>query len=140
MANANALEATANLLEQKGLSLVTDRSVNDIASRLAEKLADRSEQPLAASMVQKTETYLAIEGSVTDVVAPLKALGGTPSFDKAVAAFEQRIEALEDQGSTRAVSSLMLTSVANSNITPALSSRLKSKPAMRRCRSRVVAV
>ena len=98
MSNHNALEATAQLLDEKGLTLVTDRSVNDIASRLAEKLADRSEQPLAEAMVRKIETYLAIDGSVTDVVSALKALGGTPAFDKAVTAFEQRIDALEEQG------------------------------------------
>ncbi len=98
MANHNALEATAKLLEQKGLSLVTDRSVNDIASRLAEKHADRSEQPLAKSMLQKIESYLAIEGSVTDVVQQLEKLGGTSIFDAALKHFTQRIEALEEQG------------------------------------------
>jgi ATP phosphoribosyltransferase regulatory subunit len=98
MANHNALEATANLLEQKGLSLVTDRSITDIASRLAEKHADRSEQSLAPAMQQKIETYLAIEGNVTDVVAQLTVIGGTTAFDAALTHFKQRVEALEEQG------------------------------------------
>jgi ATP phosphoribosyltransferase regulatory subunit len=98
MDHHNALEATANLLAQKNLSLVTDRSIADIASRLAEKHADRSEQPLAPAMLQKIETYLAIEGSVTDVVTHLTKLGGTKSFDTALTHFTKRTEALEEQG------------------------------------------
>jgi ATP phosphoribosyltransferase regulatory subunit len=94
----NALEATSHILAQKQLSLVTDRSIADIASRLAEKHADRSEQPLAPAMLQKIESYLAIEGSVTDVVTALSKLGGTKSFDAALAHFTKRTEALEEQG------------------------------------------
>ena len=98
MTNSNALEATSQLLQDKSLSLVTDRSLADIASRLAEKWADRSEQPLAEAMVQKIETYLAVEGSATDVVAALSKLGGTPAFDQTLIHFTQRIDALEEQG------------------------------------------
>jgi ATP phosphoribosyltransferase regulatory subunit len=98
MNHHKALEATANLLAQKNLSLVTDRNIADIASRLAEKLADRSEQPLAPAMLQKIESYLAIEGSVTDVVTALAKLGGTKAFDAALAHFTKRTEALEEQG------------------------------------------
>jgi ATP phosphoribosyltransferase regulatory subunit len=98
MDHHNALEATANLLAQKNLSLVTDRSIADIASRLAEKHADRSEQPLATAMLQKIESYLAIEGSVTDVVTDLAKLGGTKAFDVALTHFTNRTEALEEQG------------------------------------------
>jgi ATP phosphoribosyltransferase regulatory subunit len=98
MNNHNALEATAKLLDQKALSLVTDRSVGDIASRLAEKWSDRSEQPLAQNMLQKIETYLAIEGSVTDVVQQLEKLGGSKTYDATLAHFKLRIDALEEQG------------------------------------------
>jgi ATP phosphoribosyltransferase regulatory subunit len=98
MNHHNALEATANLLAQKQLSLVTDRSITDIASRLAEKHADRSEQPLAPAMLQKIESYLAIEGSVTDVVTALSKLGGTKAFDQTLTHFTKRTEALEEQG------------------------------------------
>jgi ATP phosphoribosyltransferase regulatory subunit len=80
------------------VTLVGGRCVDDIAERLAEKLADRSEAPLAAESVSKIETYLAVEGNVVDVVAKLQALGGTAAFDKALAQFVQRIDALEEQG------------------------------------------
>ena len=43
----DAAQETAQLLAKQNLTLVTQRSVEDIAARLAEKLADRSEQPLA---------------------------------------------------------------------------------------------
>lgn len=98
MNNANALEATASLLERKGLNRVTDRSISDIAARLAEKHADRSEQPLAAPMIALIENYLAIQGPVTEIPAQLAKLGRTASFDKVCAAFEKRIDALEEQG------------------------------------------
>ena len=98
MKHHNALEATSRILAQKNLILVTDRSIADIASRLAEKHADRSEQPLAPAMLEKIETYLAIAGSVTDVVADLAKLGGTKAFDAALQHFTKRSEALEEQG------------------------------------------
>jgi ATP phosphoribosyltransferase regulatory subunit len=98
MANTNALDATAKLLEQKGLSLVTERSINDIAARLAEKHADRSEQPLAAEMIATIERYLAIEGPVSEIPEQLETLGRSKEFDGAREWFAKRIEALEEQG------------------------------------------
>jgi ATP phosphoribosyltransferase regulatory subunit len=98
IAHANALDATARLLADQKLPIVTDRSLADVASRLAEKWADRSEKPLAQEMVQKIETYLAIEGGVVDVVQKLEALGNTPAFDAALKDFRSRIDALEEQG------------------------------------------
>lgn len=98
MSNANALDATAKLLEQKGLNLVTDRSIADIASRLAEKFADRSELRLAPEMLNTIERYFAIEGPVSDIPKQLETLGRSTEFDGARQWFEKRIEALEEQG------------------------------------------
>jgi ATP phosphoribosyltransferase regulatory subunit len=97
-AHVNALVATEKLLEEKSLTLVTDRSVGDIASRLAEKFADRSEQRLAPEMLDTIERYFAIEGPVTDIPKQLEALGRSTEFDGAREWFEKRIEALEEQG------------------------------------------
>jgi ATP phosphoribosyltransferase regulatory subunit len=96
--DADAIAATEQLLATQSLTAVTARNVEDIAARLSEKLADRSEQPIANGMLQKLERYLAIEGSVTDVVAALQSLGGTPAFDAAVQVFTSRIAELEEQG------------------------------------------
>jgi ATP phosphoribosyltransferase regulatory subunit len=86
------------LLAQKTLSLVTARSVDDIAERLAEKLADRSESPLSSDVVRVIETYLALEGPMTEMPAKLESLGRSPEFDGAREWFAKRIDALEDQG------------------------------------------
>ena len=94
----DAVAETARLLAAQKLSLVTQRSVEDIAARLAEKLADRSEQPLAGAMVQMIENYLQISGPLTDVIMQINAVSGSKNFSAAVAKFEQRIAALEDQG------------------------------------------
>ena len=94
----DAVAETSRLLADKNLNLVTLRSVEDIASRLAEKLADRSEQPLAETMVVAIESYLKVSGALTDVTSQLKAISKTPRFLGAVDKFEQRIAALEDQG------------------------------------------
>jgi ATP phosphoribosyltransferase regulatory subunit len=94
----DAVEETAELLTKQNLTLVTQRSVEDIAARLAEKLADRSEQPLGHAMVQTIENYLQISGSLTDVTMQLNAVSSSKNFVAAVAKFEQRIAALEDQG------------------------------------------
>jgi ATP phosphoribosyltransferase regulatory subunit len=102
--NIDALEGvdagaeTSRLLTDKNLNLVTLRSVEDIASRLHEKLADRSEQPLAEAMVVAIENYLKVSGALTDIAKQLKAISKTPRFLGAIDKFEQRIAALEDQG------------------------------------------
>ena len=94
----DAETATAARLAELKLPQVTDRSISDIASRLSEKLADRSETPLAADMVKRIETYLALEGPLTEIPAKLARLGDGKAFAGARQWFEQRIEALEDQG------------------------------------------
>jgi ATP phosphoribosyltransferase regulatory subunit len=98
MKEADAVAATQQLLDAQQLSSVTARTVADIAERLAEKLADRSEQPLPPAMIDKLDRYLAIEGGVTEVTEHLRALGGTQGFDAAIADFEARVNELEEQG------------------------------------------
>ena len=94
----DAVAETSRMLADQKLNLVTLRSVEDIAARLHEKLADRSEQPLAETMVVAIESYLKISGQLTDMTSQLKAISKTPRFLGAVDKFEQRIAALEDQG------------------------------------------
>ncbi len=94
----DAVAETSRMLADQKLNLVTLRSVEDIAARLHEKLADRSEQPLAETMVVAIESYLKISGPLTDMTSQLKAISKTPRFLGAIDKFEQRIAALEDQG------------------------------------------
>jgi ATP phosphoribosyltransferase regulatory subunit len=98
MAHTNAIEAAEKLLTDKALTLVTDRSIADIASRLAEKYADRSEQRLAPEMLATIERYFTIKGPVSDIPAQLDALGLSARFEGARSWFAKRIEALEEQG------------------------------------------
>jgi ATP phosphoribosyltransferase regulatory subunit len=100
-ANVDAIasgQSVDALLTQKNLQLVTARSADDIAERLSEKHADRSEQPLSADVVQRIEQYLALEGPVTEVPAKLESFGASPAFVGARDWFARRVEALEDQG------------------------------------------
>ena len=94
----DAVAQTSRMLADQKLNLVTLRSVEDIAARLNEKLADRSEQPLVETMVVAIESYLKISGPLTDMTSQLKAISKTPRFLGAIDKFEQRIAALEDQG------------------------------------------
>lgn len=94
----DAEAAVAQRLKEMGLPVVTDRSIADVASRLSEKLADRSEAPLDRAMVETIERYLSIEGTVSDVPPQLKSLKGGKTFAGAIAWFERRLSALEDQG------------------------------------------
>jgi ATP phosphoribosyltransferase regulatory subunit len=98
LAGSDAMAATLELLNKQDLTIVTERSIQDIAERLAEKYADRSEKPLDAKMVDALERYLALEGPVTEMPAKLEAMGRSPEFDGAREWFEKRITELEEQG------------------------------------------
>lgn len=98
IAGKDADAATSARMADLNLPHVTDRSIADIAARLSEKLADRSEAPLAESMVKRIETYLALEGPLTEIASKLASLGDGAAFAGARQWFEKRIEALEDQG------------------------------------------
>ncbi|MCA0432230.1 MAG: ATP phosphoribosyltransferase regulatory subunit [Proteobacteria bacterium] len=98
VAGNDAMAATAARLAQLAIPRVTDRSIGEIAERLVEKQADRSEQPLPAAMIETIEAYLAMEGVLADIPAKLAGLSGTEKFAGARAWFERRIAALEDQG------------------------------------------
>ena len=98
MGKRNAVTVAQETLAAGGYPLVTERTVEDIASRLAEKHADRSEKPLSAIAVAAIENYLAIEGPATDVVTSLSNIGRSPEYDSAIERYVKRIAGLENQG------------------------------------------
>ncbi len=98
MAAADHLAATSALLQASGAPVVTERSVEDIAERLAEKFADRSQKPLETSMVRTIESYLTLEGPATDMPGKLASVAAGKHFAMAIRTFESRLAALEDQG------------------------------------------
>ncbi len=84
--------------ELQGFPLVTDRSTEEIAERLAEKMHDRSEQPLLRESAHALQNYFEVEGALSEVATKLKSIAKGPHFTKAIAEFEKRNEALEDMG------------------------------------------
>jgi len=93
-----AKAAALNWIEAKRISIQGARKMDEVAERLAEKLADRSEPPLAASAVTAIETYLNVAGAAHEVLPQLRTLSSGASYVKAVNAYEQRLAALEEQG------------------------------------------
>jgi ATP phosphoribosyltransferase regulatory subunit len=98
LAGKDAETATAARIATLDYPMVGDRGIAEIAARLSEKLADRSERALTGEAVRVIEAYLAIAGPLTDVESQLEALSHSPSFAAARKAFSARIAALEDQG------------------------------------------
>jgi ATP phosphoribosyltransferase regulatory subunit len=92
----NVIEVVHKELAGKAIPFVTDRSMEDIAARLQEKLDDRSETKLSQQLVQQIESYLAIAGAATEV--PLSAISASACYASAVTAYHARLAALEDQG------------------------------------------
>jgi ATP phosphoribosyltransferase regulatory subunit len=86
------------VLASAGITPVGLRSLEDVAERLAEKSADRSEKPLGAAQRQAIEALLAISGGCDAALDKLKAVGGGKSYQVAVADFARRLAALEEQG------------------------------------------
>lgn len=98
VANRDANVVVEEILSAQNLALVGGRTSQDVANRLTEKMADRSEPPLSTTMKEIIEAYLKIETPLTEVPALLYALGNLPNFGQAIRNFETRIAALETQG------------------------------------------
>jgi ATP phosphoribosyltransferase regulatory subunit len=98
LATMDAVNVVNAALYDSAIPHVGDRSVADIAARLTEKFRDRSEKPLDGAMVEAIDAFLAIEGTMTDVVLQFRKISGGSAFAAAIANFERRIETLEDMG------------------------------------------
>jgi ATP phosphoribosyltransferase regulatory subunit len=108
--NRSSISAVVDQVKGNGLATVQDvlaatnimpvglRSIEDIAERLAEKSADRSEKPLAVTQRLAIETLLAITGTCDVVLEKLRAVSGGKTYQAAVDTFAKRLEALEEQG------------------------------------------
>ncbi len=91
-------DATSQWLEQNNIPLQGTRTLAEISSRLAEKFADRSQNPLDPMKRQALENYLEIEGAATDVPLLLEAVSTTQQYSAACASFTKRLELFEDAG------------------------------------------
>ena len=95
---ADPLTVARGAIEAGNLPMVGGRTLDEVAARLAEKHADRSERPIDAATKQAIESYLAIEGVATEVKPGLDAVARSAGYARAIAAYERRIAAFEDQG------------------------------------------
>jgi ATP phosphoribosyltransferase regulatory subunit len=88
-------ETAAAWLEKNSIAMQGTRSLDEIAARLAEKFADRSQAPIKPEAI---ENYLSIEGPALDVLLMLKTVNGAKQYAAACAAYEKRLEQIEDTG------------------------------------------
>jgi ATP phosphoribosyltransferase regulatory subunit len=85
-------------LERRKLPLNGGRTTAEIASRLAEKAADRSAHPLEPDAVRAIEAYLAIEGDAVAVLKDLDAVAKGAAYAQALGQFRRRIDAMRALG------------------------------------------
>lgn len=85
-------------LDRKTIPLAGGRSTEEIATRLAEKAADRSAHPLSPDAVRAIERYLAIEGNAASVLKDLEAVTGGEAYGAALERFRRRTNAMRAQG------------------------------------------
>jgi ATP phosphoribosyltransferase regulatory subunit len=95
---SDGVAVVRDTLAARGIALITDRPIEDIAGRLTEKFSDRSEPPLQAQTVAMIERYLAIEGPPEEAYLAMAELCQSRLYSKALEAFRARNEALEELG------------------------------------------
>ena len=95
-------EGTTAWVEQRlgarGLALVGGREAGEIAARLVDKAADRSERPLTRAEAKRIHDYLAIEGSPDAALKACRAMGHGKRFEIAIKRFARRIEKMRELG------------------------------------------
>jgi ATP phosphoribosyltransferase regulatory subunit len=85
-------------LERTSIPLAGGRSTEEIATRLAEKAADRSAHPLAPDAVRAIESYLGIEGNAASVLKELQEIKGGEAYHAALSQYRRRVEAMQGLG------------------------------------------
>ncbi|MFO0990357.1 MAG: ATP phosphoribosyltransferase regulatory subunit [Hyphomicrobiales bacterium] len=85
-------------LQKQNLALVGGRDVEEIAARLIDKAADRSERPLTRAEARRIHDYLAIEGDPESALAACRAMGHGKRFEAATMRFAKRIAKMRGLG------------------------------------------
>lgn len=95
-----AEDAVAAYLDKRGIPLIGERTLGEIAARLSEFEADRSTPPLAAEKAALIEDYLAINGPPRAVLARLGDLADRAGIDldPVLRRFERRLDLFKDRG------------------------------------------
>ena len=98
LASTSPDAAAATWMDKYNLPQQGARGIEEVASRLAEKFADRSEAPLSSNVIAGIENYLSLQGGASDIGEALRAIASGPAYSATCAAFEKRLTALEEQG------------------------------------------
>jgi len=94
----NGLAVVEAELASRNLALAGGRDATEIAARLAEKAADRREQPLAGGKAERLNAYLAIATEAASAEAALARIEGGKRFAGARDYFARRIFEMEELG------------------------------------------
>ena len=85
-------------LDARKLPLVGDRDVSEIAARLAEKAADRKEQPLPRVLADQLIAYLAIDTEASNADVCFAAITGSKRFAGARDYYRKRLDEMDELG------------------------------------------
>ena len=98
VAGGDALALAEAEIEARGIPLVGGRELPEIAQRLANKAADRAEQPLARDKADALNAYLAIAGEASGADAQFAAIPGGARFQGAREYYAKRLYEMEELG------------------------------------------
>ena len=97
MTPAAASDWVSAVLENRALPLAGGRSAEEVAARLIEKAADRSERPLTRAEAQRIHDYLAVVGTPADAIATMRRMKHGRSFDTALDRLARLIDRMDEQ-------------------------------------------
>ena len=95
---ATAADWVASTLAGRAIPLVGSRSIEEIAARLLDKAADRSQRPLTGAEARRIHDYLAVIGAPDAAVAAMRKMQHGGAFDAALDRFSSRVDAMDRQG------------------------------------------
>jgi ATP phosphoribosyltransferase regulatory subunit len=98
VAGSNALAVAEAEIEQRRLPLVGGRELPEIAARLANKAADRQENPLERVKADRLNAYLAIAGEASGIDQAFAAIAGGERFNGARQYYARRLFEMEELG------------------------------------------
>jgi ATP phosphoribosyltransferase regulatory subunit len=98
LAEESAAEVAAREISARGLPLVGGRSLDEIAARLADKSADRSEPQLDRAMAEVITGYLEIVEPASNLAGRLNRMEQGRNFHAACKRYEARLVEMEELG------------------------------------------
>jgi ATP phosphoribosyltransferase regulatory subunit len=98
MSLADATQWVSATLSGRAMPLIGGRSTEEIAARLLEKAADRSQRPLTRAEAQRIHDYLAVVGAPEAAVGAMRKMNHGRTFDAALDRFTRLTDRMDEQG------------------------------------------